>query len=266
MSRTSRTRGKLSLAMLSYIIIKVHLSPDDQVPHEPCVSWLLLVVKKTFSLFSFTSLHLHSISRPEVWSWTFEHRGPWSFGVWTTHNISIQRSVLLFRKKTTLTPPRITRLVEQHQITSLESSHCGRIVTQKHFRAWIFEYWAVQRHTQHLFRFPLPTYGMATLTRPQSISRPATNILLNSQIPTPFPIDQLYQESCQDQQPTCSDSNVITPPENAQVASSIDSAIEAPSTAVLVSSSSTFHSALSFTTLFSRRMYCHLLPMFRGLV
>ena len=77
---------------------------------------------------------------------------------------------------------------------------------------------------------------MATLTRPQPRSQSAPNSLLNSRIPTPFPIDQLYQESCEDSQPTRSDSNGISLPENVQVALSTDFTIEGPSTATLVSS------------------------------
>ncbi|KAF8800567.1 hypothetical protein BYT27DRAFT_7199686 [Phlegmacium glaucopus] len=71
---------------------------------------------------------------------------------------------------------------------------------------------------------------MATLTRPRSPSRPATSPLLNSQIPKPFPMDQLYQESYQDQQPTSSYSDDMSPPENAQVTSSINSTSEGPNT------------------------------------
>lgn len=54
---------------------------------------------------------------------------------------------------------------------------------------------------------------MATLTRPQLLQRSESSPLLNSQIPSPFPIDQLYQQSYRD-------SNELSPPENVQVASS----------------------------------------------
>lgn len=92
--------------------------------------------------------------------------------------------------------------------------------------------------------FPLP---MATLTRPQSLPQSATNSLLNSQIPTPFPVDQLYQDSCEDHRPTSSGFNDISPPENVQVVSSTDSTIEGPGTTTLVSSRSTFCSIIHHT-------------------
>lgn len=91
--------------------------------------------------------------------------------------------------------------------------------------------------------------SMATLTRPQSLPQSATNSLLNSLIPSPFPIDQLYQDSCEDHRPTCSGSNDISPPKNVQVTSSTDSTIEKPSTTTHVSSSSTSHFAVLFFTL-----------------
>jgi hypothetical protein len=78
---------------------------------------------------------------------------------------------------------------------------------------------------------------MATLTRPKSLPQSTTNSLLNSQIPTPFPIDQLYQDSYEDHIPI-SVSNDISPLENGQVASST---IEGPSITTLVSSRSTSH-------------------------
>jgi hypothetical protein len=87
---------------------------------------------------------------------------------------------------------------------------------------------------------------MATLTRPKSLPQSPTNSLLNSRIPTPFPIDQLYQDSYEDHRPS-SGSNDLSPPENVQVASSTDSTIEGPSTTTLVSSRSTSHSAVLFT-------------------
>ena len=86
---------------------------------------------------------------------------------------------------------------------------------------------------------------MATLTRPKSLPQSATNSLLNSRIPSPFPIDQLYQDSCEDRRPSATSNDIS--PENVQVASSTDSTIEGPSTATLVSSKSTSHSALLFT-------------------
>lgn len=94
---------------------------------------------------------------------------------------------------------------------------------------------------KNLFHLP-----MATLTRPKSLPQSTTNSLLNSRIPTPFPIDQLYQDSCEDHRPS-SGSNYISPPENVQVSSSRDSTIEGPSTTTLVSSRLTSQSNVLFT-------------------
>lgn len=113
-----------------------------------------------------------------------------------------------------------------------------------------------------LSSFSLPTYEMATLTRPQPLSQPALNSLLNSRIPSPFPVDQLHRESYEDRQPTRSHSNNVSLLENVQVASSTDLA---QSTTAPVSSRTLSYSALLPIILFYRRTCCRLLPMFRGL-